>query len=109
MKYVKTLDFGSIAGGSAAEQKWTPEEDVHIKRIIFVERSAQSLANVDAYIKFGEDVLTRPSAPAQVFGQDPVYAIVVDRDVPKGLDVYIKLQNNGTSAVNVVAVIEVTE
>ncbi len=108
LKYLVTRSIGTIAAGGTGEDTWTPDEDVHIKRIYIVERSDQSLSNVDAYVKIGEDVLTKPSAPASLFGQDKVYAIDVDRDVPKGMTVYVKLQNNLSSSINVVVVYEVT-
>ena len=109
LRFFKTFDLGTITAGGNAEASWVPNTDVHIHRIFFVDRDGLSLQAVDAYIKIGEDVLTHDSAPASLFGQDPLVSVTVDRDVPKGTQVYVKVTNNDTVDHKIVLVFEVTE
>lgn len=109
LKYLRSFDMGTIATAASTEKTWTPNEDVHIKRVYIVERSAQNLASVDFYLKVGDKVLTRDFAPASLFGQDPLFALDVDVSVSKGTEIYWKLENKGSSSVDIVVVFEVVE
>ena len=94
LDHIRAFYTGTISAGSSYEKVWTPSRDIHIHKILFVDRSALDLSAVDVYIKIGDDVITRDQAPASVFGQDNWVSIPVDVDVKAGTTIYFKITNN---------------
>jgi len=101
LKYFKSFNTGSISSGSYAEVEWTPDEDVQIEKILLVERSGTSLNAVTVYIMVGSDVWTKDFVNATVFEGEYNQLFPVNRSVPKGQKIYVKITNSGTSAVNI--------
>jgi len=46
----KTIELGAIAAGAAAEDTWTPERDITIKKIMINERSGAAVNAVKIYL-----------------------------------------------------------
>lgn len=100
LEYIKTLELTVPAGGSA-EDTWTPDADVHIKRMYVIGKGVSDLSNIELYIKVAEDVITRPQVLAELFKPSNQYVPEIDRDVPKGSKIYVKAENGGTSDVTI--------
>jgi len=107
--YLKTLNTGDIAAGSYAECRWTPPEDIHINRMILVERGDASLSNVQVYFKKAEDVLTRDYAPGSVWVGKINQVLPLDIDVRKGEELYWKITNSTSASVNIDIVLELVK
>jgi hypothetical protein len=97
----KSINTGSIAAGSYAEVIWTPDTDIRIKAMVLNERSNASLNNVQVYITIADVPYTRDFVPASTIGTNLEYCWKPDLAVPKGARIYAKLQNSGSSAVNI--------
>lgn len=102
----KTLNTGSIAAGSYAEQDWTPDKDVTIHKVLLVERSDISLSNVQVYITIADVPYTKDFVPGSAIGQDLEYCWKPELLVPKGAKIYFKFVNSGSQAVNIDLVFE---
>lgn len=108
MKYLQTISLTSIgAGGGTKEATWAPETAVRIRKIFMTERAAAQTRNIHAYITIGDVPITKPTAPVKVFGEDEETGLVLDRDLPAGTKLYIKLTNQLTAAVDVDVVLVV--
>jgi len=102
----KTLNTGSIANGSYAEVKWTPDKDITIKMFMLNERSDISLANAQVFISIAGETYTKDYVPGSVFPADPQFAWKPNLKVPKGAEIYVKITNNTGQAINVDVVFE---
>ena len=105
--YFKTLNTGSIASGSTATVNWTPDTNIKIKKMMIVERSDQSLSNVQAAISIANVPFTKDFVPASVIGQDPEFCYKPDVDVSQGASIAVTLANNSGAAVDCDVVFEV--
>jgi len=104
--YFKSLNTGSISDGSYAEVEWTPDRDITIKKMLLIERSDQSLSNVQVYISIADVTYTKDFVPGSVIGSDIEYCWKPDLRVPKGAKIYVKITNNSGVAINVDVVFE---
>jgi len=105
----KTLAFGSIAATSYAEEEWTPETDIIIKKVIANEQSGAALNAAQLYLSIADVPYTKTYVPLSVIGNTPEYAWKPDLRVPKGARIYAKVYNAGSSAVNVELIFEYEE
>jgi len=106
MSIFKTLELGSIAAGGSAYEKWTPEKDITIKKMMINERTGAALNAVKIYIEIAGQTYTKPFVPASIIGSNPEYCWKPNLKVPKGAEIYVKAENAGSSAVNVDIVFE---
>ncbi len=109
LKKLRCFNLGSLASGASVEKQFSNSEDWHVKRIFIVDRGAQTLTNVQAYISINNDPLTDDFAPASLFGSDVLVALDVDKDVKKGSTFYVKLTNSGTNTYDIDVCLEITE
>lgn len=102
----KTIELGSIAAGASAEDTWTPEKDITIKKVLINERSGASVNAVKIYLSLAGQTYTKPFVPASVIGTSPEYCWKPNLAVAKGTEIYVKAENTGASAVNIDIVFE---
>ena len=102
----KTIALGSIAAGSSAEDTWTPEKDVTIKKVLINERSGNAVNAVKVYISFAGQTYTKPFVPASAIGTNLEYCWKPNQPIAKGTEIYVKAENAGSSAVNLDIVFE---
>ena len=107
MKYLKSLNTGSISSSGSKELSWTPDTRIVIKKIMISERSASALNNVQAFISIAAVPYTKDYVPASAIGSNPQYCYMPDAVVDKGAEIYVKLTNSTGSAVNCDIVFEV--
>ena len=96
----KSLNTGDIASGASADVEWTPDKDIVIKRMLIVERSDLSLANVQTYISIADVPYTKDFVPGSIIGQDTEYCWKPELKVAKGAKIYTKLTNSSANTVN---------
>ena len=101
LKKLRCFNSGSIAAGASWEKQFAPNEDWNIKYILFSDRGNQPLTDVLTYIKLGEDLVTDDYSPASIFGSDKLTALDIDKTIPTGTPVYIKVTNNKTAAIDI--------
>ena len=104
--YFKTLNTGDIPTGSFAEVDWTPDTDITIKKVLLIERSDQSLSNVQVFISIANVPYTKNFVPGSAIGSDLEYCWKPDLRVPKGAKIYVKISNNSGNTINVDVVFE---
>ena len=109
LKKLRCFNLGTIASGGSKDKEFSPPEDWHIRRIFISDRNAQSLTDVLAYIKLGDELITDDYAPAHLFGSDPLVALEIDKDVSKGTTIYVKMTNNKSSDVDIDICFEIVE
>ena len=102
----KTIELGSIAAGSSAEDTWTPERDITIKKVIINERGGGTVNAVKIYLSFAGQTYTKPFVPASAIGTSIEYCWKPNLAVAKGTEIYIKAENAGSSDVNIDVVFE---
>ncbi|MBW2672768.1 MAG: hypothetical protein JRD89_05020 [Deltaproteobacteria bacterium] len=102
----KTLEFGTIEAAATAEDEWTPDKDITIRKVLFNERTGASLNAVEVYIEIAGVPYTKPLVPASIVGTTLEYCWKPDLVVRKGAKIYTKLENTGASAVEVDLVFE---
>ena len=102
----KTIALGSIAAGSSAEDTWTPERDITIKKILINERSGSAVNAVKIYLSFAGQTYTKSFVPASAIGTSIEYCWKPNLAVAKGTEIYVKAENAGSSAVNIDIVFE---
>lgn len=102
----KSLNTGSISAGSYAEVEWTPDRDITIKKMILNERSGADLNNVQLYISIADVPYTKDYVPATAIGTDLRRCWTPELKVSKGSQIYVKVTNSTTSAINVDVVFE---
>lgn len=109
LKYLKSINTGSISSGSSVTKTWTLDEDIHLHRIYLSDRLYHSLANTQVWIELGAgNIVTKDYAPASIFGNSPLNALLIDKDFSKGSVFTVKVTNNEGEAINVDIVFEVT-
>lgn len=104
--YFKTLELGTIAAGGSAEETWTPERDIIIRKVIVNERTGASVNAVKIYIEIAGQTYTKQFVPASVIGTNVEYCWKPDLKIPKGAEIYIKAENAGSSSVTLDVVFE---
>ncbi|MBW2562378.1 MAG: hypothetical protein JRE40_16220 [Deltaproteobacteria bacterium] len=98
--YFKTLNTGSIANGSYAEEEWTPDRDIVIKKMMMNERTGTVGNNTQVYVAIADVPYTRDYVPAAVIGNTPEYCWKPELRVAKGAKIYLKVMNNEGDAKN---------
>jgi len=102
----KTLNTGNISDGSYAEKDWTPDTNIVIKKMLLIERSDYSLSGAQVYITIADVPYTKDFVPGSVIGQDTEYCWKPNLAVSKGSKIYVKVQNNTGTTINVDIVFE---
>jgi len=74
--------------------------------MLLVERSDQSLSGAQVYITIADVPYTKDFVPGSVIGQDLEYCWKPDLEVKKGAKIYVKIENNTGSTINVDIVFE---
>jgi len=106
MTLFKCLNTGDIAAAGSKELEWTPDRDILIHKMLLVERSDQSLSNVQLYIMIAQVVYTIDYMPAAAIGTNLEYCWKPMLSVSKGARIYIKFTNSTAATVNIDVVIE---
>jgi len=106
MTLFKCLNTGDIAAGGSKEVKWTPDRDIIIHKLLLVERSDQSLSNVQLYIMIARVVYTIDYMPAAAIGTSLEYCWKPMLPVSKGAEIYLKFTNSTAATVNIDVVFE---
>jgi len=102
----KTLELGTIAAGGSEEATWTPERDIVIKKVLINERTGAAVNALKTYISFAGQTYTKPFVPASAIGTDLQYCWTPNQPIAKGTEIYVKIENAGSSAVTVDVVFE---
>lgn len=106
LRYFKTIEL-TIAAGGTAEDSWTPETDVRIKKVYVIGQGTVDLTQVDLYIEVAGETKTKALVPAKIF--DPSIPVHPDIDwtITSGSKIYIKATNNSSSSYTIRIVFEV--
>lgn len=90
----KSLNTGSISDGSYAENEWSPDRDIVIKKMMLNERGGTAGHNTQVYIIIADHPYTKDYVPASVIGDNPEYCWKPNLEVKKGAKIYVKIANN---------------
>jgi len=105
----KVINTGDVAAGASKETEWVTDRDILLKNMMLVEREDKSLANVQAYLNFAEQIITLDFVPGSVIGQDREYCYKPNQLIAKGARLYCKLVNSRPDSVNIDIVYEYEE
>lgn len=109
LKYIKSLNTGSISSGGSATVNFTTDEDMHVSHIFINDRQKTSLQASQVWIELGAgNVITKDYSPASIFGNSILTALPIDVIIPKGASVTVKITNGEGQVINCDICFEVT-
>lgn len=101
LKYIKSVNTGSISSGDSKTVGLPVDEDMHVSHIFINDRQKTSLQASQVWMEFGSgNVITKDYAPASIFGNSILTALPIDVIIPKGAVVTVKITNGEGQAIN---------
>jgi len=106
MRVVKVFTKENLSDGAKYADDWTPEKDVYLRHVHINEHSSITLDASRFYLKIGDDVITKPSAPAALFGPTEMAPYEIDKDIKAKTTSEFKLVNKEGTTISVDIIFE---
>jgi len=91
----------SATAGATGEGEWSTDKAYIIKTIMATERTAQNLRNVLLFLKIGDRIVFEDVVPVHQLGETLDKALALEKEVPEGTRIYLKITNKLTVDVTV--------
>ena len=91
----------TISAGGQETETFSPERNIHVKRIIVNERGGASLTNVFISMDIQGTPITKQPVPASLFNVPWNQLPPLEFDLPKGVKLNFTVKNNTASDINV--------